>query len=119
MTDTTQDPGAGHSARPTGAPTPILGDPAVFTQEKEMTTVNNPRADGRAARRGGRPGPPAKLTVWLSCALAALVLAVTIVTIAQSAAAPCVGTAPGRAAQPRAPIQTCVPAGRNPVPGQR
>jgi hypothetical protein len=84
-----------------------------------MTTVNKPRADAGAARRRGRPGLPAKLTVWLCYAVAALVLVVTIIMIVQSAAAPCTGTAPGRAAQHRAPIQACSPAGTNPVPGRR
>ena len=84
-----------------------------------MTTVNKPRADARTAHRWGLPGPPAKLTVWLFYALAALVLVVTIVVTAQSAAAPCKGTTRGRAALHLAPIQTCAPAGRNPMPGRR
>jgi hypothetical protein len=57
--------------------------------------------------------------VWLFSALAALVLAVTIVMTAQSGAAHCTSTAPGHAAQHHAQIQICAPAGRNPVPGRR
>ena len=86
-----------------------------------MTTVkkvDKPRADARAARRRGRPGPPTKLTVWLFCALAAVVLAVTIVMIVRSGAATCIGAGPVHHGQRHAQIPGCPPK-TNPVPGRR
>ena len=83
-----------------------------------VKTVDKPRADACGARRRGRPGPPAKLTVWLFCALAAVVLAVTIVMIVRSGTATCIGAAPVHHGQRHAQIQGC-PLKTNPVPGRR
>ena len=83
-----------------------------------MTMVNEPRAGERAAR-DRRPGPPARLTVWLFSALAVVVVVVTIVLIAHSGGATCTSRAPVRAAQRDAPLPTCAPAVTNPVHGRR
>jgi len=85
-----------------------------MTTEK---TVDKPRADARAAR-SRRSGPPTRLTVWLFCALAAAVLAVTIVMIVRSGEATCVGAAPVHHGQRHAQIPGCPPK-TNPVPGRR
>jgi hypothetical protein len=72
-----------------------------------------------AARRRLRSGPPTRLTAWLCCPLAALVLVVTIVVTAHSGAASCAGSAPAGAARHHAQINTCAPAVKTPVLGGR
>jgi len=79
-------------------------------------TVDKPRADARAAR-SWRSGPPTRLTVWLFSALAAVLLAVTIVLIVRSGEATCIGAAPVHHGQ-RHQIPGC-PLKTNPVPGRR
>src|SRR5262245_11450398 len=86
---------------------------AADTEDKEMTTVNEPRAGPRAAQ-GRRLGPPNRLTVWLLYSLAALVFLVTMVMIVRSGAAPCTGAASVRAAQHHRPNPACAPAVRSP-----
>ena len=83
-----------------------------------MTTVNEPRAGERAAR-GRRPGPPARLTVWLFAALAVVVVVVSIVMIAHEGGATCTSRTPVRGAQRHAPIPTCAPTVTHPVHGRR
>jgi hypothetical protein len=56
--------------------------------------------------------------VWLLCALAAVVLAVTIVMIVRSGPATCIGAAPVHHGQRHAQIPGCPPK-TNPVPGRR
>lgn len=88
------------------------------TNEREMKTINEPFANARASR-GQQPGPPARLTVWLLCTLAASALVVTIALIAHSGATSCTGAASARADQHHGQSLTCPPAERNPVPGRR
>lgn len=90
---------------------------AADGEAKEMTTVNEPRADARAAR-GRRLGPPTRLTMWLLYALAALIFLVTIVMIVRSGAVPCTG-ASARAVRHHEQSPACAPAVRYPAPGRR
>jgi hypothetical protein len=82
-----------------------------------MKTISEPLANARASR-SGRPGPPARLTVWLLYTLAASALVVTIALIAHSGATSCTDAASASADQYHGQSLTCPPAGRNPVPGR-